>query len=730
MPFVKQTTAAELLEAAKLQEVHQLQGIRAQNAEPRGLPKSDIVLVFPFKVHPNVKWGENVVDEGNRGLRPPTDTERIQMEKWQAKRSAVLHALNDAGLVLMLYYSRDRSQIFCRVAADQAHLRQVAEVRKYKLELKPQYLSAFAEYKKDYAGRRELNYSDRCIVSHIYKSHVDKSEEEEAGVPLYPLPGAIFKTTDRINLIDHIIRASDHGCAAVDVGQLMHDNDLLHYFPLHEQKKLCFLDREWFRAFAWGGKIDEVRDYFGEKVAMYFLFMSHFMKWLIAPTIIGVALSIVSVIAGTPDNMMSIFLCVCVGIWATLFVHFWRRSAAIYALKWGTLGMGRQTEPSRPEFRGASRINPVTGRIDRYYPWSERIWKVMFSYTVLTVSVVVLIFSVLVLMAIRHTSNFKNKRLLYQVLTAILVELFNSIFTHIAKWLTDRENHRSYSEYTNHLLAKTVVFKFFNCYAALYYIAFFKAHSQLFGMDVECVGNDCMLDLGSQLGVFMICRLTLSNFLELGIPYILMKWRGRSALYNPLTLMPDVSNAEKQSKREDFDVYEDMDEVLILYGYTTLFVVACPWAPLVTLISVVLECFIDQKKLVLLYRRPFPLPGANNEPWDTAFDVFGFLAMITNTAVIVFSSHHYDSWSHGEKILLFMVIEHAMIFGRIVIEMIAPAIPREVKLLQMQQQVMVHRHLNLGGEEDDQGTRATAMMNTMAQAVPVYDHDRDEDQDF
>merc|ERR1719433_190639 len=117
-----------------------------------------------------------------------------------------------------------------------------------------------------------------------------------------------------------------------------------------------------------------------------------------------------------------------------------------------------------------------------------------------------------------------------------------------------------------------------------------------------------------------------------------------SMFTNPLTIMPDLSSAERQSKKEDYDLYEDMDEVLILYGYTTLFVVACPWVPFIALICSILECFLDQKKLVLLYRRPFPVSAANNEPWDTAFDIFGILAMMTNVGVIVFSSNAYKDW--------------------------------------------------------------------------------------
>jgi len=715
-------------------EVENNHAIRPQE---RRLPGSNVVMVFPYKTNAMVKFGAASSEEETRGLRPPSEHEKHQMESWQAKRNNVCHALSDSGLVMMLYYSRDRDEIFVRLAADEKHLRQVSEVMRYKLQLKPQYLSAFAEYKSDYPGRRELNYSDRCVVSHIYETHIEKTGLKSDAENHYPQPGAIFRTVDRIRLIDHIVRSSDHHCGSVDVGQLLHDGDLLHYFPLHEQSQLRDMDDHWFTVFVTGRNIDKVRDYFGERIAMYFLFMSHLTKWLVLPSLVGIILWVLDMIIQTPDNFTSIFVCVGMGLWTSSFIHFWRRKANKHALKWGTFYMGKVMETTRPEFYGVSRINPVTARVDRYYPWSQRIWKVLFSYSCLVVSLICLLFMVACLMALRHVFHKSNGmgRLPFQVINALMVEMMNSLFTTLAVWLTERENHRSYSEHSNHLLAKTVVFKFINCYSSLYYIAFFKANDTLFGMQMHCVNDDCMVDLGSQLAIFMIMRLTLQNFIELGAPYAMMMWRsfseGRafhtSLFVNPLTVMPDLSSAEKQSKKEDYDVYEDMDEVLILYGYCTLFVVACPWVPFLGLVTLVVECFLDAKKLVLLFRRPFPTPASNNEPWDTAFDVFGMLAMVTNTAVVVFSSHAFDGWSHFHKILLFLAIEHALISCRVLLSVVFPKIPREVRLLAMQQQVMVHRHLNLGGEEDDHETRASAMMATPQPPPHVYDGDEEED---
>lgn len=250
--------------------------------------------------------------------------------------------------------------------------------------------------------------------------------------------------------------------------------------------------------------------------------------------------------------------------------------------------------------------------------------------------------------------------------------------------------------------------------------------------------NDCLKDLGWQLAIFIVVRLTLQNLIEFCTPWVISKYKQfveghrfqmHAGLFShAATVMADMSSAEKQAKKEDYDLYEDMDEILILYGYSSLFVVAAPWVPMLCLISVVVECYLDQKKLILLYRRPVPQPAASNEPWDTAFDVFGFFAVLTNAAVIIFAGHTFDTWTHHHKIMLFLTIEFSTVLLRMLVTVILPAIPRRVRLLQLQQDVMVHRHLDLGGEEDDHDTRASAMRTTAQPPPYVFDRDQEDDE--
>jgi len=376
----------------------------------------------------------------------------------------------------------------------------------------------------------------------------------------------------------------------------------------------------------------------------------------------------------------------------------------------------------------------------------------IFSYTVLVMSVLCLTVVIASLFFLRRIFHAHGGRFWFMIINAIVVEILNNIFTYMAKVLTIRENHRTYSEHANHLLAKSIIFKFINCYISLYYIAFFKQHSHLMGipllnikgMPTQCLynarieQNDCMKDVGWQLATFIVVRLTLQNMIELGLPYFLMWYRNflegrrfqiQAGLFsNAATVMADMSAGEKQAKKEDYDLYEDMDEILILYGYSTLFIVAAPWVPMLCLVSCVVECFLDQKKLILLYRRPVPAPASSNEPWDTAFDVFGFFAVLTNTAVIIFAGHTFDGMLHSHKIILFLTMEFSTILLRMLVAVILPAVPRRVRLLQLQQDVMVHRHLDLGGEEDDHETRASAMRTTAQPPPYVFDRDQEDDE--
>jgi hypothetical protein len=123
--------------------------------------KYDVCIVFSHKTRSNVKYGTEI-DNKNEYLEDADDMEQSVMHLWEMRRATVVKALEMAGLDLKLVYSRDRDQIFCKVGATQEKLKEIAELTKYKLQLKPEYESAYAEYRRDYPGTPPY-YDDRKV---------------------------------------------------------------------------------------------------------------------------------------------------------------------------------------------------------------------------------------------------------------------------------------------------------------------------------------------------------------------------------------------------------------------------------------------------------------------------------------------------------------------------------------------------------------------------------------
>jgi len=658
----------------------------------------EICMVFRHKISKNIKFeetGEEVM--GNRD--DPKPEEEQKMLTWKQKREGILKSLQNCGLHVFCYYSRDRTDIFCKIGAPAQKLRDTAARMKYKLQLKPEYLGAYAEYRHDFPGRPEAHYRDRRVVSHMYKTHTDDE---------YPSDDAIFTALDKVHLVNHIITSKDKDCAGINIGALLQssNNELKDYFPMHDNSKLRELSSsKW--AWIWMGTehANYVRYYFGDRVAFYYLFMAFYWQWLIIPAIVGVVLQLVDIIARTPDNWSAIPFCIFLSIWTYYLPHFWKRQEAKYAISWGTLGMVKELEPCRPEHTGEPRINPVTAQVEPYYPWQKRIWKYVFSGVIVILSGVILTFLILMILFFKHTrkQNSALGKVGWQFLLAFVVEVVNAVLSCVSTWLTNRENHRTQTEHETHMLAKAMGFKFINSYFALYYIAFFKRHSTLFGSEISCMRDDCFLDLQSQLAIFVFFRLTIMNVVSFVWPKFLAWWRGfrtegvvrlRNTFraHNSLELA-DMSQGEMESKMEVYDAFSDFDETLITHGFATFMAVTSPWVMIAVLLWVVFEILLDSKGLTENRKRPLPMCSRNNDPWDTAFEIYGVVAVFTNVSLLIFASELYEEWALTEKLVLFIYLGHAILLSRLVIMAVFPEVPRSVQLLQLKQDNMVHRCL-------------------------------------
>jgi hypothetical protein len=675
-------------------------------------------MVFPFKAPEEMENG------------------KLKEQMMKHERESVLKNLQNCGLHVHCFYSRDRDEVYCKIGANAKKLRDTAARMKYKLQLKADYLSGYAEYRNDFPGRQENHFQDRRSVGHIYKTH---GQEE------YPSEDAIFSTRDKISIAHHVVSSTDKDCAGINIGQLLHTNEITAYFALHEDNVLRELAEDKL-PWLWMGTNHAmaVRDYFGEKVTLYFLFMSYYWKSLLIPACLGIVVQPINWFCNSPDNITAVPFCIFVSVWSVLMPHFWKRQEAKFQLQWGTLDYVPEMEPCRPQFYGPMQINPVTNQVEPHYPWARRVCQYFFSYTIILVTGCILMVCVIGGLAIRHfsqtwalPSDFQSKRIvIFQFGLAILVEVTNSFLSSLAKILNDCENHRTATEYDKHKLIKVMLFKFVNSYFVLYYVAFFKKDLNLFGM--LCIQNDCLVDLEFQLGAFVIVRVTLSNAAEYISPRLLAFCRGFSekrktylhnlSHYDKLE-MAEMSSAEKQAKKESYESFSEFDDTLIAHGYASLFAVASPWVCAATLVWVLVESWLDVKGIAETRRRPLPIKVPNNEPWDTAIEIYGWLAAFTNISLLVFASKQYAGNSMVQRSFLWVYLFHLVVFFKILVVALFPETPRSVETMRLKQEQMVHRcleNIKLEPEQDFSMARHQRTVNPTVYEQDTQDIDADD----
>ncbi|XP_023191345.1 anoctamin-8-like isoform X3 [Xiphophorus maculatus] len=283
-------------------------------------------------------------------------------------------------------------------------------------------------------------------------------------------------------------------------------------FPLHEQRILNQLMTSWVQAVCERQPLDDICDYFGVKIGMYFAWLGFYTNSMLYPAVIGFLLWILAEDDQTSQDICCVVFALFNVIWATLFLERWKRREAELAYRWGTLDTPVESlEEPRPQFRGVKRCSPITGCEEFYYPaWKRAMFRWLVSLPVCLLCLCFVFLAMLlclqlqeVVMEIQELPSIT--RFIPKILLAITVTVCDEVYKKIAYWLNDMENYRFQSAYENNLIIKMVFFEFINSYLSLFYIGFYLK-------DME--------RLKEMLATLLIFRQFLQNIKEVLQPYL------------------------------------------------------------------------------------------------------------------------------------------------------------------------------------------------------------------
>jgi hypothetical protein len=345
-----------------------------------------------------------------------------------------------------------------------------------------------------------------------------------------------FSDIIRIKLLFGIITSSDESCAGLNLRKLRVDHptpkscSVIVYFPVHNPNHIEELDRRWlsWSISPWNQPLDDVKEYLGEKVALYFVFTAHYTTWLLPLSIGGLCvcldLIVETSIYGSIDKALLSgytipFFCIAVSFWSQLMIEYWKRTEATKAMEWGMSNFEKE-EVERPEFEiDEIKASLINGKPMKYFDEQKKFQKVLYSSCVIAGMIFLVLTCVSGIFVLQYYFNSQKNaneksdgNTATSILSAIQITILAMVYNDLAIKLTDQENHRTDTEYDDALIAKMFAFSFINSYASLFFIAFIK-----WNLGEQCTGP-CMVELAYQLAVIFGTKLTvdkISNYVTL-----------------------------------------------------------------------------------------------------------------------------------------------------------------------------------------------------------------------
>jgi hypothetical protein len=435
--------------------------------------------------------------------------------------------------------------------------------------------------------------------------------------------------------------------------------------------------------------IDEIRDYFGEQIALYFAFLRIYTEALIWPTMIGILTMIGHILNGVEGNPLSLVYSIAVSFWSVYFLTQWKRRQNELMFLWGTSDF-ESSETARAEFKQRKdkaklELNAFTGEMEMVPKNSlEKYGKVATSIGIICLFVLVVIFAATIAMWIKLLDDTwlgKAAPIAGSLFNVVCIVVFGKVYEMFAIKLNDWEHHRTQTQYEDAQIMKSFVFQMINNYFVLFFIAFMKQGTIGFptiGMEernstcvlvtVSCNKNDlgsagcddneemqipsCMSELEIQLMVVFVVKQFAFQFVEIGVPLLKAKNASRIRNINIKKAqaeiqeakelgvdVPDIGSTDVGEQRvmEPYpSVFADYNELAIQFGYSTLFAVAFPLAPFFAVANNCLEIRSDAYKLCQVHRRPEFQTRMDIGAWETVFETIAVSAVITNAALIGF----------------------------------------------------------------------------------------------
>uniref|UniRef100_A0A8D3AMR7 Anoctamin n=1 Tax=Scophthalmus maximus TaxID=52904 RepID=A0A8D3AMR7_SCOMX len=361
----------------------------------------------------------------------------------------------------------------------------------------------------------------------------------------------------------------------------------------------------------------------------------------------------------------------------TLFLEFWKRRQARLEYEWDLVDFEEEQQQLqlRPEYETKCTNRKLNRITQPYLPVTSKCARLCLSGATVVLWISLIIACIIGVIAYRlavyaafasimkdsPTTNLQvvGPYITPQLATSVtascinfvIIMILNLMYERVAVWITDMEIPKTHLEYENKLTVKMFLFQFVNYYSSCFYVAFFKGkfvgypgnYAYMFGKwsklrNEECDPGGCLIELTTQLVIVMTGKQVWGNIQEALVPWLMNWWGSRKARKHPESL---YSRWEQDHDLQGFGqlgLFYEYLEMVIQFGFITLFVASFPLAPLLALINNIIEVRVDAWKLTTQFRRPVAAKAHSIGAWEEILSGIAVLSVVTNAFIVAFTS--------------------------------------------------------------------------------------------
>jgi hypothetical protein len=419
------------------------------------------------------------------------------------------------------------------------------------------------------------------------------------------------------------------------------------------------------------------RNKFGEDVGFYFVWITHYLSWLLFPSILGTVLYFlgffISFVNGTNFYMyLNLFFAGVVILWANFYIASWKNKETFLNYIWGmeNYKLDKSNEIAdvpvdKKVFMGI-KIPIIT--IETFLKGKVLSYFVIALCLVVTIIVNLLIFYVENAHIYADTSLggedlqvISNGYWLYitPVISFIVREFMSSTYKGIALNLTNRECHIHKDKYNSSLLIKIIFFEFFNYYFNLYYIAFGKAYFE------SCPGTSCYDSLAQQLTGILSSAIIL-DLTKLFWSAVYIRNKTKKFEKNLKENNHNITNSSSKYIYYTRTEYEAQDmtgeylEIVMIYGYIIQFGACSPICFFIALLQTLFMRLSDAVNFSRLQYIKLTSEAHGIGVMTDVMKIMTFLGLITNVCIIFFTNSQLVNVDFSFKIVLLLLVENAV----------------------------------------------------------------------